>query len=414
MALEIKLKQEPIGTFDSKLGELYIFRLTMGGQKTLQKLLEKTISEADSESFVKSLIIVICYKKDELLEGIYRPDKPSSISKEDIDKFSIEDLENFAKIYIQNNEYLFKESKNKTKKNERGNLVSYQEFGEIVYPQEDAETYVDYLQRLSIIENNLQREQVVKIAKSIGAISGFSNNLTDSIKNSLQMGNSLKKKMKAIRSPNFSDIRPSGPQFDYGNIIAQQEKNRLAPFNKLARKLDDLIGSSVQTADFIVETNKIQAGIASELKESGDNTNRFSKVNIAISCFIIFLTICSLYMAYSTSKSNEEQKLAVRNATEKNIGVVVNEISGLSSVILNNKDQTDQIISIFVNELKELSNSNMVALEGIVTKQSQMLTEIRLMNEKNMERIKDLENKIKKANEKNSLLDNKRIYTDEN
>jgi hypothetical protein len=401
MALELNLKQEPVGTFESQFGKLYIFPLTVGAQRNMHKMLGKSFSEIDAESFVKALMGGICFFEKDLLEGKYRPDNSSSLTTEDIDKLSNSELENFAKTYVQSNEYLFKESKTKTKKNERGNSVLYQELGEEIHPRHDDETYVEYLLRLSIIEENKQKEQFAKLIKPFGAITGFSNTLTESIKNSLLMGDSLKKRMESIRPPSFTDIRPVESHFkqiDYGNIIAQQEKNRLAPFNNLSDKLDELIDSSVQVADFIVETNRIQAGISKELKDAGDHSVRFSKINIGVSCFIIFLTVCSLYMAYTASKSNNEQTIATRSATEKYADKIVNGLNGLSSAIVDNNAQTEQNTSMFVKEIEKLSNANVAQLQEIVTKQNKIIAEIKLMNDKNNERFRELEDQLKTQN----------------
>ncbi len=403
MALEINLKQKPVGIFESKLGKLYIFPLSLGAQRNLHKLLGESFSETNPEIFVKHLITEVCYLENDLLEGKYRPDKPSSILKEDTAKLNSEELENFADTYIKNNEYLFKESKTKTKKNERGNSVLYQELGEVIYPRDEGENSVNYLHRLSIIEENKQREQFAKLTKPFGAITGFSNTLTESIKKSLLMGDSLKKRMEAIRPPSFADIRPVDSHFkqtDYSDIFVQQEKNRLKPFNNLAGKLDELIGSSAQVADFMVETNKIQAGIAKELKNSGDTAVRFSKINIAISCLVVFLTVCSLYMAYSVSKGSIEKELATRNATEKYVNGIVKEINGLSMSILDDKATKQQNTALFVKELKKISNSHILQLEKIITEQNQTLVEIKLTNEKNTEKIKELENQLKAATKK--------------
>jgi len=217
------------------------------------------------------------------------------------------------------------------------------------------------------------------------------------------MGDSLKKRMEAIRSPSFGDIRPVDSHFkqtDYSDIFVQQEKNRLKPFNNLADKLDELIDSSAQVADFMVETNKLQAGIAKELKNSGDTAVRFSKINIAISCLVVFLTVCSLYMAYSVSKSSNEKELATRNATEKYVNGIVKEINGLSMSILDDKATTQQNTALFVKELKRISNSNILQLEKIITEQNQTLVEIKLTNEKNTEKIKEIENQLKAATRK--------------
>jgi len=99
MALEINLKQKSVGIFESELGKLYIFPLSLGAQRNLHKLLGESFSETDPEIFVKHLITEVCYLENNLLEGKYRPDKPSSILKEDTDKLNREELENFADTY---------------------------------------------------------------------------------------------------------------------------------------------------------------------------------------------------------------------------------------------------------------------------------------------------------------------------
>lgn len=403
MAFEINLKQASVGTFECKLGTLYIFPLTIGAQQDIHKILEKPFSETDPELFVKTLIAAVCYLENELVEGKYHPDKTSSILKEDIDKLNSEELEKFSYAYIKNNEYLFKESKYKTKKNERGNMVSYREIGEIIYPRLDGETNVNYLHRLSIIEENKQKEQFAKLLKPFSDITGFSNNLTESIKNSFLMGDSLKKSIGAIRPPIFADIRSVESPFkqvDYIDPFIQQEKNRLKPFNNLADKLDRLIYSSIQVAEFMVETNKIQAGIAKELKDSGDTAVKFSKINIGISCLIILLTICSICLSLLVVKNSNEKELANRNAADKYVDGVVKEINRLSVAILDDKAVTKQNTALLINELKKLSDSHILQIEKIVTKQNQMLVEIKLSNERNKEKIMEIENQLKAATEK--------------
>jgi hypothetical protein len=150
----------------------------------------------------------------------------------------------------------------------------------------------------------------------------------------------------------------------------------------------------------MVETNKIQAGIAKELKDSGDTAVQFSKINIGISCLIILLTVFSICIALLVAKNSNEKELANRNATDKYVDGVVNEINGLSVAILDDKGVTKQNTALLINELKKLSNSHILQLEKIVTKQNQILVEIKLSNERNTEKINELENQLKAATKK--------------
>jgi hypothetical protein len=389
MAIVINLNQEPVAKFDSRFGKWYIFDFTPKTQRDLHKQLGKSFNEADPVSFLKNLMKAVCYLEVDLVDGKFRPDGNSSIDKNDIDKLNREELEKFAATYIENNEDLFRETKSKTRKNERGNTEFYEELGEIKHPRKENESSIDYLHRLAIIEEKKQQEQSEMIAKSMGSITGFSGKLTESIKNSLRMGESIQKRMESIRPPIVESFRPIRP--DIVDIITQQERARLRPFDDLSKKLDELIDSSAQVADFIVETNIIQTGIAQELKSSGDISLKFSKINIIISLFIIFLTFCSLLMTYSGLKNSNQNELSSRRNTEKYVNGIINEISGLGKAVLNEKAINEQNSTLMIGEFKSFSQSNLSKIESIIVKQNQMLEEIKLSNERNSRLIEKLE-----------------------
>ena len=172
-------------------------------------------------------------------------------------------------------------------------------YGETEYPKNENETYKQYLLRLSIIKDEELGKGIAKTISSImPEIKSFSNALGNSIKDTLSWGESLNKTMESIRPIDRGhtvkgivsqiEATPILSKDDLSDIGRLQEQIRLRPFNEIENRLDQLINTSAQAAEFMIKANEIQTRIAGEIKYSSDETTKYSKRNIFLTVVVIF------------------------------------------------------------------------------------------------------------------------------
>ena len=212
-----KIQIEPFGCVITTIGELCIFPINWASHKEFRKALVKPINECDPTEFIRQYLPYICFPKTSLKEGKYRPDKPV-LTDNEVSSLTNYDLDKIAELYIDNNPYLFKELISKTKMNDKGGTEIYHEYGVVGYPKNENETYTQYLLRLSIKKEEKLSEQLGKTLSSTIDIKSFSNELGESIKNTLSLGASLRKTMESIRpaeKPVMIKIEAESPKSIY-------------------------------------------------------------------------------------------------------------------------------------------------------------------------------------------------------
>ncbi len=377
---------EPCGCIHTLIGDLCVFGLSIRDQIELRKELGKPISKCNPADFVRKLARRIL--KQSLKDGKYKP-----LTDADISSLTEGDLEAIAKLYVEHNEYLFKESLWKTKQNDKGEKVHYIEYGEIQYPRHKNESYTQYLTRLSIKEEEEQGKRIKGMLSPILDLKNFSTAMRDSIKNTLSWGDSLKKTMESIRSVQSASIEPIVPRFpniDWSEI----QKGRLEPFNELAERLDKLIDISAQTTEFMIEANKIQTGIAAEIKSSSDKSTKLSKKNIIIALAIILLTIINLSVfIYSILRSNSIDNRQ-RLETQKNVNLLAEKLTDINNSITMANDKTIDRIDFndaVMNELLKAENEN---LKAQIAKQANTIDEMKIMIQHQDSKLKQLEENL--------------------
>ncbi len=228
--------------------------------------------------------------------------------------------------------------------------------------------------------------------KSVSGLSTFSSELADSIKSTLSWGDSLSRAMESIRPINQPDIRPiefESPRIDLAEIARENEERRLQPFNELSERLDQLIESSVQASEFMIEANKIQTQIAAEIKASGDVTERYSKKNILLSGIVIFLTVVGLsltaYAVISGNSFSEKQETKLQGSAE----AIVTSLAAINTNLAAEKSQSQKSLDFISEQVVELSNQKAIyeqllgqyktlidALEGTNREQSSQIIEL--------------------------------------
>lgn len=369
------LKQEPFGSFQSSLGKLWVFKNSVKDQSALSEALPRTLDDTTSEDFVRGFTRFVCFPDGSLTDGKSKPDAPV-LTDSDVNRLTNDDLETFAKIYVENNRYLFTKREYKRKKDAEGKYTVTPYLGDVQHPRSDGESYVEYLYRLSLIEQTERREQGEKLRSSF---SNFSGGVAESIRNNLAHGDSLRRAMESLRPGLLAHrfhAEPVIPSVDLGGINRNAEEARRAPFDDLARRLDQLVDSSIESSGFMVESNAIQAKVAEELKKSGDSASLFSSKNLRLSIAIIVLTVISLGItAYSTYQGSK-QDMAWQNFSEE----ALNNING--------KLQNISEIPSILREYQLLSQEQFADLK---TENSMLKTEVdRLQN-----RVQELEGNVK-------------------
>ncbi len=371
--LIFNLKQEPHGCITTAIGEICVFCITGGGEEKLYKELGKSISECEPMDFVKKFIRHICFPKSSLKEGKYKPEKPL-LTNEDISSLTKDDIEAIAKLYVEKSEYLFKKLVWKTKTDDEGKLVQYSEYGEIEYPQNQNENYVQYLTRLYIKEEEKRKKQMETILSKIKV---FSNPLENSIKSMLALGESLKKTVESVQPVHAIPMKPVEPKFPKIDFAAIEE-SRLRPFNELSERLDQLIGVSAQGIEFMAEANKIQTSIATEIKSSGDETKKFSEKNICLTCVVIGLTIINLavfgYSIWRSNNDGDKQRVEI----QKNVNLLAGKLTDINN-------------SIVMNESLKTENES---LKKQISEQAKSIDEMKNLIRRQDKELEDIEKKI--------------------
>lgn len=389
------LKQEAYACIETSLGELCVFGINVKGQIELQKNLESSIEDCLPSDFIRNLCVYVCFPKDSLKEEKYKPDSPV-LTTEDVKILAEDELDKIAGTYIDNSEYLFKKLEFKKKKNDKGKIVNYGEYKEIVHPRNEEETNVSYLYRLSVLQIEERKKQMDGLFKSVSGLGNFSSALTDSIKNTLTMGDSLSKAMESLRPihmPELSPIEREPPHIDFAKIEQDKEKRRLQPFNELSERLDQLIESSVQASEFMIEANKIQTSIASEIKASGDLTDKHSRKNIWLSGIVITLTVVSLILtAYAFISGNRFNESQQQNL-EKNAKEIVNSLSGIQANLTSQSSISQNTLDLISRQLIEV-NEHKRLYEQLLAQNKSFIESLERANSDQKSQIIELEERI--------------------
>lgn len=374
-----RFPQKKDGSFQTKsLGRLYVFSLTLKDQQRLHDELGKTIEDSNPREFIRALIKLVCHTKDKLVEGQFKPNEPS-LDDEAIKTLTDNELEAFASLYIQQKEYLFRKWIRKETKGKDGKTVITDELGEINLPKDNDETNVDYLHRLS---SNSEKEW----RRLVLGMTDFSSKIQNKMLNTISLGTDLKNSLtnlSSFRSHLTTTIEEDAKRL--GESIRLREEERIKPFRELAERLDLIIDSSTKAADFLVEMNATQFGIAKELKESSNTAARFSKKNILIGIIIIALTVISLVLGY----------YSVRQTNQVTGGQNQKMIQGI-------EDMSSQLETLNRN-----TGSMMENMSKLIEQQSVLISEIGKARERDVKRIEFLESKLKEVSEKLSELEAK-------
>ena len=338
-------ERKVVGRFDSGLGTICIFSATIGNMAEVESLLEsESIKNADPKTFNQTLASVVCCPQSALVDG-QMPDE-SAFSLDDARKLSEGELEEFAEKYTKANSYLYRETATDGNTRNRDDSEMATDADRIKHPQEDGESYVNYLHRLFVthIENLTKPFNDLKKKFAIQ----FPPYLSDAMKKQFEL---LKFSTSPASVPSIMHT-PSKEPFDFKSI-----EN---PSVDVARKLNLLIDSSERSTEVLSGMNTIQMGVATEIKASSDLAASTSKTNIDLTRFIIILSILSLLMASMSMifdiKAGKDQQVMMQKGIDQIGGIwagrQVAEIEALRRDLENSRNQ----INVLSQKVKSLEN----------------------------------------------------------
>jgi hypothetical protein len=378
--------------FDTqKLGRVYIFPLVLGDFGQFRQEI-RSVEKTTPLQYVKALIKHVCHREEDLVDREYRPEKPS-LGTDEINLISESEIDEFAEKYITK-AGLNKKWISKHRKNEEGvNSVTLEQV-EAGHPRDEGENWVDYLYRLAVIQEKELNESFQKIAKEFESINSFSKTLQEQIKNTFSLGDSLKKSFESFRVPEDIISETYKPPLDYSEIA------KIKPFGGLPDKIDKLIETSANSADFLIEMNRTQTGIANELKSSGEKAARYSKLTIATGVIsgiiIIGLTILTIYLTNSSLRSSDNQNLTLNKSME----TVGNELKSLNentrTMLRNNKMGFEELIQ----KDADPKGANQKLLLKLIEQQNLIISELKNIREQDRSRIELLERQLRELSQK--------------
>lgn len=371
---------EPFACVYTAIGQLCVFSISYRNEEELYEELGKPIDERESTDFIKKFISYVCYPKDSLKDGQNKPDKPL-LNDDAILSLTDDDLQTIARIYIENNENLFKKLILKEEENDQGQTVVSYEYGQVEYPKNKNESYTQYLLRLYVEKEKRHKKQKEKM---LSGIRSFSSGLEASIKNTLSWGDSLRKTIESIRPvdiANIMSVEAKSPIADILKIEWMKEERRLKPFKELSDRLDQLVGISTKSIEFTIKANEIQTEIAGEIKSSGDVTTKFSKENINLTRIVILLALFGLVASVYT---------IVRTYNDNNMWRVQNQAS--VKLLIGKLTEIDKSISKSIDLLK-IENEH---LREQTAKQANIIEKLNIRIERQGTRLQELEKKLRR------------------
>jgi hypothetical protein len=304
----------PINKIKTEIGDLYIFCLRGKEMLEIENQLSKSKKSIDDFKEKELLQLYLPYfihlKKDLVGDDLKRPENYTLTDKA-INTLSNKELEDIAKMFLEENDYLTKN-----------------------IDREKEKTNIEYFYKVILEEDKIHKETFKKLS------SVFSPNLSNNILKTIRIGDKLKNISTLSKSLSFQrDLIPKVdieiPKIDIEEMVRKKEERRIAPFKELSSKMDDMIEAENKTVSFMDDMYNTQIGMATELKNSSDSANKNSILNIIFTIIIIFLTIISF--VYPIWFNNDSSKIIeTNNSINKRLETLI-EISRKQTKLYNQK-----------------------------------------------------------------------------
>ncbi len=143
----------------------------------------------------------------------------------------------------------------------------------------------------------------------------------------------------------------------------------------------------------MIEANKIQTTIASEIKSTGDTTTKYSEFNILLSVIVIVISVSSLALSAYAIISNNSREEIRNNHINSNSKDIINKLSDIDSNLEKNNSNSYKSLLEIIGNIEE-SNRQGNAFNELLKKNIAVINELNSENKKQKEHIEILENKV--------------------
>ena len=327
----------------TSIGYLYLFDMRVIEIIEIEKILsksKKSLEDFKVSELLKFYLPYFVHLKEDLIgENLKRPEK-YTLEDKDINKLSKKELEDIAKSFLDENEYLIKNIE-----------------------KEKEETNIEYFYKVILEEDKLYKKRLQALS------SAFSPTLSKNILETIKIGNALKnslgfnnkiKGLSTVFKPLTleKNLIPSVdikiPEFDFEELAKKKEENRLAPFNRLELKMDAMIEAEKKAVSWMSDIYNNQVNTAIEVTKSSDSANKNSKRNIRLTKVIIALTIISTLITsvsfgYPIWFNNDSSKLITTNY---NINESINKTNKKLEILIQISIEQNKIYNQKIKNLE--------------------------------------------------------------
>jgi hypothetical protein len=337
------------------LGKVLVHNLTVSANSTLNAAYANYI-DADSSEFVRSLVSTVCQldldDSDRYTDERVTPEQADSLTDEELNEFAKKFLE--ANSYLKNDQ---NKSKTKKKKNKEGELVTtieHEKRGDA--EKSEGESDCDLLKRLMHHYQLHQEERTKKLFESLKPKNIFSNSVLDLIGENQRISDRL-----GVTLRDYEPIRP----------IEMPEN----PVYETNRQLEALGREFRGTSSLVKNMNDLGLQMAVDMASSSKTSKRHNTIMIAIGLLTLIFSAVMSYLSYVSSdetasatqellkKTNTDQNIAlassIKNAESMNLRLVEirDVLANISKQLDISGNHSDQLASE-INKLSKLLEDN--------------------------------------------------------
>ena len=307
---------EPEFSIDTAaLGRIESFSLKVGHFDELAKSESLT-----SKAFMNSLIAAVGRKTD-----------GDAIEPQDITKLSGAEMDEFAKTFLDNNQYLFRETLFERSKDDDAHFVVTAKEGAVKYEKSSDESYSDYLFRLFKLKRAEMREQTRRIMSPLeDALKRKANLFTPSVLEALrqtQLATSKLSNMVGRMRLQFPDtsrlaLRRSplgssestyvpGPKLGVLDLppIPTPPHATNENLSDVVNTLDSMESLAIRTAETVTSLDALASQFLVSFAKASDKAERASRrtIWIGVSAIVVAIVISLVHVAYSEWRSLQTQ-----------------------------------------------------------------------------------------------------------
>lgn len=351
-----------IGEVETSIGKLSVFSYRVKHAMALERLMGGTsIFDTGPEHFVRMLIGITCNHSEDVVD---KQEPEATLAQDDINALTENDLDVFTELFIQDADYLVKETITH-KRSEGDKEVTSIEWGDDVTEQKEGERLYEFLHRLFVIDEEKTEAQRKKFRDSLGLPSS----LMDQFEHATRLGSVMSEQLKAIQPitsvgsafkpindthasilKHASVAREIVEPFEHTTVVESPKlssvgstknwfaEDQIKPIENLGEKIQakheaekqraertiELTEQAVEhsneqlkvmnvMAEQMVNLNQNQLVAAEDSAQSSISSEKIARRGLAINWAVLILTVCGLaitafstYMSYSDSKVDSD------------------------------------------------------------------------------------------------------------